>query len=376
MKKAFKYRIYPNKDQRKALFDVFDFCRFLYNSALEERISYYKKFKKSLSFFTQSKSLPEIKSLFPLKIYSQTKQVILKQLDNSFSKFFDGIKNGKKVGFPRYKNRDRFRSICFPQIDIPSGGGIKIISDSKIKIHGIDGNVKIKMHRPMQGIAKQCRVIKQDNKFYISFSCDNVPKNILPKTDQKIGMDLGINNFATLSDGTKFHHPKPYQTAKEKLAFRQRKLALKQKGSNNRRKQKSLVNKTYAKITNITDDFQHRLANKIVKEYDIIVAEDLNIKSMLNDDRRVSNSKIQEASWGKFLEKISYKAESADKMFIKVDPKYTSQRCSSCNKINKQLTLKDRIFQCPHCGYEIDRDINAAVNILTLGSSVAVRLKS
>jgi putative transposase len=372
MKKSFKYRICPNSSQRDELDSIFNFCRSLYNSALEERINYYHKYKKSLSYSNQSKYLPEIKEIFSIKnIYSKILQSTLKQLDIAFDRFFDGIKKAQKVGFPRFKNKNRFKSINFPQIDIPSGGGIKLISNSKIKIFGINGSIKLKMHRPMQGIAKQCRIVKQDDKYFVSFSCDNVPKNILPKTHKITGIDLGIDNFATLDDGTKFHHPKPYKTAKEKLAYRQRKLALKQKGSNNYKKQKSLISKIHYKIVNIRNDYQHKLSKDLVKTYDKIIVEKLNINKMLKEKNiKVKNFNIQDASWGNFVNKISYKAENAGKELVKVNPMNTSKMCSCCGLINKELTLQDRIFRC-QCGIEMDRDTNAAKNILALGTSVA-----
>jgi len=177
-----------------------------------------------------------------------------------------------------------------------------------------------------------------------------------------------------LDDGTKLHHPKPYKTAKEKLAYQQRKLALKQKGSNNRNKQKKLIGKTYQKITNIREDFQHNLSKKLIRDYDKIIVEDLNIKNMLEAKGfEVNKSNIQDASWGKFIEKLTYKAESADKLIVKVNPRNTSKMCSKCGKINKRLALVDRIYKCEACGFTTDRDINAAKNIRTLGTSVAIK---
>ena len=392
MQRTFKYKIYPNIEQRKALFNIFDFCRFLYNSALEERINFYKLTKSSKNYAAQSAALPEIKTMFPSEtslIYSQTLQQTLKQVDIAYKNFFRRVKEkASKAGFPRFKNSDRFRSILFPQVkpDL-SGGCIKLISN-KIRIYGV-GEVKIKYHRPIQGIAKQCRIVKQNDNFYLCIICDKVSINPLPKTGKTVGIDLGLNSFVTMDDGTKFHHPKPYKTSLEKLQYRQRKLALKQRGSNNRNKQKKLVVKTYEKITNQREDYQHKLANKIVREYDKIIIEKLNVKNMLeakgglqskplssalrNKGFEVSKSNIQDASWSKFIEKLTYKAESADKLLLKVDPRNTSKMCSQCGKVKEKLTLRDRIFNCETCGLAIDRDINAAKNIRALGTSAAIR---
>ena len=159
MQKAFKYRLYPNQEQREALFSIFNFCRFLYNSALQERISFYKKYNKSISFNTQTSYLTDIKEEFKDKtsnIYSQTLQQTLKQVDSAYTNFFRRIKSkSSKAGFPRFKNSDRFRSICFPQIKPDaSAGGIKLLGN-KLKVFGIEGDIKVVYHRPIEGIAKQ-----------------------------------------------------------------------------------------------------------------------------------------------------------------------------------------------------------------------------
>ena len=389
MQRTFKYKLEPSFKQREALFNIFNFCRFLYNSALEERIISYKNNKKSVSYREQSSFLPEIKTMFPSEtslIYSQTLQQTLKQVDTAYKNFFRRVnEKASKAGFPRFKNQDRFRSILFPQVKSDlSGGCIKLISN-KVKIYGV-GEVKIRYYRPFEGIAKQCRIVKQNDNFYLCITCKDVPAKPLPKTGKTVGIDLGLDSFVTMDDGTKFHHPKPYKTSLEKLQYRLRKLALKQRGSNNRNKQKKLVVKTYEKITNQREDYQHKLANKIVRENDVIVVEKLNVKSMLevkgglqskprssalrSKGLEVSKRNIQDASWSKFVDKLTYKAESADKLIVKVDPRNTSKMCFQCGTIKKNLALRDRIFNCETCGLAIDRDINAAKNIKRLGQAL------
>src|ERR1700678_23356 len=178
MKLSYKYRLYLNKEQAEELQKIFNFCNFLYNSALQERISFYKKYGKSASYAYQCKALPDIKKEFAeqtLSIYSQVLQQVLKRLDGSYSNFFRRVKEGAdKVGFPRYKPQDRFRSIVFPQSDLKSGG-VKQLENGKLKIFGIPGDVKVKMHRPFQGRCKLVSIIKKADKFYIVLSCDEVP---------------------------------------------------------------------------------------------------------------------------------------------------------------------------------------------------------
>ena len=373
MKRSYKYRIYPNILQQQELSDIFDFCRYLYNGALEERISYYKKFKKSLSYCDQAGSLIEVKQLFPDKIgkiYSQTLQATLKQLDISYKNFFKRIKTRAKApGFPRFKNQYRFRSILFPQVSIGLSKSPVKIKGNKLKLYGISGEIPIILHRPIGGIAKQCRIVKESSgKFYIIVSRDNVPNEYQRElTGKTIGIDFGISNFITLDDGTTFHHPKPYKTAKEKLAYRQRKLAKKKKGSNKRKKQKVLVAKTNENIVNIRKDFQHKLANKLIKENDVIVIEKLNIEKMMESKGfSVRKSNISDASWGSFVTILKYKAESANVLIKEVNPVNTSKTCSHCGNIKESLSLSDREYICDKCGLIIDRDKNAAINIKNL----------
>ena len=396
MRLSYKYRIYPNQQQTEKLQEVFGFCRFLYNSALEERIGHYRKYKEilalndqckkfvkmksSVSYYDQSKELIEIKAIFKEEIspiYSQTLQSVLKTLDTAYENFFRKIKLGlKKPGFPRFKGKNRFKSILFPQSDL-TGFGVKRLENNKIQVYGIPGEIKVKWHRQYEGIVKTVAIKKSNNKYYLIVSCDNVPLKILPKTGKTIAIDLGIKDFITTDDGTKFHHPKPYKTSKEKLAYLNRKLALKKRGSNNREKVKKQISKAYDKISNIRDDFQHKLANKIIKENDVIIIEKLDIASMMEqENNKVDKGNIQDASWGSFAAKLTYKAERAGKKIIEVEPANTSKMCSDCRNIKESLTLADREYKCEACGLALDRDHNAALNIYRLGMSLAVGVKS
>ena len=241
MRLSYKYRIYLNKEQEEMLQKNFNFCCFLYNSALQERNDHYKRFGKGVSYNKQSAQLPEIKKEFAEQtqsIYSQSLQQVLKRLDGAYQNFFRRVKSkASKAGFPRYKSADRFKSIVFPQSDL-NGFGVKLLANKKLSIFGIPGEVKVKWHRPFQGRCKQVSIVKQGDKFYIVLSCDDVPKEHLEKTGKTVAIDLGLTSFITTDDGTKFHHPKPYKTAKEKLAFLYKKLAAKLRRSNNRKKAK------------------------------------------------------------------------------------------------------------------------------------------
>ena len=376
---SYKYRIYPNVLQEHTLWAVFAFCRQLYNAALEERISNWKHLRKSISYFEQCKSVKGINGqlLTSQIIYSQTIRAVLKQVDAAFQNFFRKFKNGdRKPGYPRFKSIKSFNSILFPQCNFDVRG-IRLSDDKKhITIFGIPGLVKIKYHRPFEGRCKNVRIVREGSKWYAVLTCDDVPQKALPSTGKVIGIDMGISTFVTTSDNVHYDHLRAYKTSKETLAARQRKLALKQKGSKNYRKIQKTVRETHEHLTNIRHDHQHKLANKLIEDNDCIVVEKLNITSMLEAKGfDVKNENITDASWGSFAAKLKYKAERAGKSVIEVNPRNTSKTCSGCGTIKDKMPLSSRTFSCS-CGVNLDRDHNAAINILRLGLSHAAQIPS
>jgi putative transposase len=400
MKLSYKYEIKPNVAQRAALGAQFHFCKDLYNSALEERISYYKRnknneAKKSLTYNDQAAELLEMKGKIKNSVtgknikefciidgidnvYSQTLQQVLKQVDVAYQNFFRRVKNKEeKVGFPRFKSHRRFKSICFPQVkeDLLGKGGVNLLKNNKIKIFKIPGEVKVIWHRPFEGRCAQIRICRDGDKYFLVLSCKDVPRKVLPGTGNTIGIDLGISSFITTDSGEKIAHPRAYRSAKETLAEKNRKLALKQRGSLNRRKALSALQKAHRKVVNVRKDFQHKIANKLIRENDVIILEKLNISKMMRSENFiVQKSNISDASWGNFVAMLEYKAESAGRSIIKVNPRNTSKTCSGCNKIKKDLDLTIRTYRCDHCKLEMDRDHNAAINIKRLGTSLATQL--
>lgn len=396
MKLTYKYRIYPNKKQGEALLDIFELCNDLYNSALEERISFYNRYGKGVSYSDQTGELTlmkndpnfnqEIREEL-LNIHSQVLQQVLKQVDTSYQNFFRRVKSGAdKVGFPRFKSIDRFRSICFPQCNLISGG-VKRLPNNKLVVKGIPGELKVVWHRslPKEDYVKQIRIEKQSGKYYLCIHLDNVASQPLASTGKTLAIDLGLNTFIVADDGSSFHHPKPYKTSKDKLAHQSRKLEKKKRGSNNRKRLVKQIGRTYERITNIRTDFLHRVAKQLVVENDVIIIEKLNVKGMLEQEKPVyiegqpfkilpKKSNIQDASWATFVALLTYKAERAGRKIIEVNPRGTSKTCSCCGNIKEDLTLKDRIYNCEICKISIDRDLNAAYNIRSrgLGISLAV----
>jgi len=361
MRKSYKYRIYPSKSVIQILEHQIELCRNLYNCALEHRITAYRRAGISISYYDQQNELPEIRQIFPeyKKIYVQVLRVPLQNLDKAYKSFFRRIKNGEIPGFPRFKGKNRFNSICFPQYP----QHCKLV-DRKLIIGKI-GTIKIKYHREIIGTIKTTTIKRTPtNKWYVTFSCDNVPLKPLSKTNMICGIDMGIKSFITTSGNDTIENPKFFKQSHDLLIARQQKLSKANKGTRKREKLRLLVAKVHEKIANQRRDFHFKTANNLVKQYDVIFHEDLDINSMFSF--RNINRNIMDAAWKQFLDILSFKAEEAGKKIIKIKSQSTTETCSTCGNI-VPVDLTTRIFFCPHCNISIDRDYNAALNILRLG---------
>jgi putative transposase len=369
MRRAFKYRIYPTKVQAQQLDLWLGHCRELYNAAIEERREAWKHGVR-IGFFEQSKELPVVKQERPefANIYSQVLQQVIHRVDFAFQQFFGRIKNGEKPGYPRFKGRDRYNSLTWPQ-DI----GFRLISPKKIRLGGI-GCVRIRFHRPITGKPKMLTLKRRAGKWYAIFSCADVLAKPYPEAIAEIGIDMGLKSFATLSTGEKIENPRWYRKTEERLSAAQRALSRKNRGSKRREKAKAYLVRLYAKITNQRNDFQHKLAHRIVSENAMIVVEDLDVREMTHKSTSGLNKSITDAAWSRFLDILGVKAEEAGRRFVKVPPRGTSSTCSQCGLV-RQKTLSERIHSCS-CGLLLDRDVNAAINILRLGRSLQVNLRS
>jgi putative transposase len=357
MRKTFKYRLYSSENTFRKTEEWLDLCRFLYNCALEQRISVYKSSHKSISYYEQQNELPLIKEIMPeyKDVGSQTLQDVLRKLDKAYKAFFRRVKKGEgKVGFPRFKGRDRFDSFTLTQANWKLEG--KYLYITKL------GRFKLKLSRPIQGNIKSITIKRSlTNKWYACFSCDSVPENKLPKLDTKIGIDVGIKSYLTDSEGNKVENPKFLKYKLRELRVKQRKLARAKKGSNRCKGTKLQVAKLHEKIANQRNDFLHKLANNYVSKYGVIKVENLQIKNMTQNHKLARD--INDCSWGKFYELLSYKAEEAGRQVIKVKPHNTSRKCNKCGLVNHDLKLSDRVWICENCGTTHDRDENAAINI-------------
>lgn len=358
MKKSFKYRLKPSTEQREKLEQTLALCCDLYNAALQERSDAYKSpNKKGISSIDQLNELPEIKKTFPeyQTIHAQVLQDVLRRLDKTFQAFFFRCKTGEKPGYPRYRCKARYDSFSFPQ----SGFSIreKTITLSKI------GEIKTIFHRKLEGKIKTCTIKREANEWYVVFSCDLVPEKYLPKTGAEIGIDVGLEYFATLSNGEHIENPLYAKRTKAKLRRTQRKLARCKRGSNRRKKQVVRVAKQHLKVKRQRRDFHFKLAGELLKRFDVIHFERLNIRNMVRN-RRLAFS-ISDAAWYQFQEITAFKAAEAGKLATKNNARNSSNECNVSGEIKKK-SLSQRFHVLPN-GEKIHRDHNAAINILRRG---------
>jgi len=357
MEKALKYRLYPTKHQIKLLQAQLDECRWLYNKLLEERRDSWENEQKGLSYFSQCKRIGELKVERPSlnNVYSQALQGVANRLDKAFKAFFRRVKAGEKPGYPRFKGYDRYDSFTYKQF----GFGIK---DSQLELAKV-GSIKIRLHRQPFGQIKTCTIRRQAGKWYACFAIEYEPEP-LPQSEKAVGIDVGLESFATLSTGDKIANPRFFRTDEKALAKAQWKLSKLEKGTPERSKAKKVVCRIHERIANRRHNFIHQEARKLVNAFGVITVEKLNINGML--DNHCLAKSIADASWGQFINILSAKAAEARREFVGVNPSGTSQLCSRCHSVvPKDLSI--RIHSCPYCGLVLDRDLNSAYNILALG---------
>jgi putative transposase len=358
MLKAFKYRIYPSHAQQTTLWRWLAQCCELYNAALQERRDAWKICRKSITYKEQQNQLPEIKECrceFGL-IHSQVLQDTLKRLDKAFDAFFRRVKSGDKAGFPRFRAHSGYDSFTFPQ----SGFAVE---SGKLKLSKI-GKVKIKLHREIEGKIKT-RTIRRSStgKWFacLAVECQAQPK---PSSKESIGVDVGLKEFAVLSNGEAIANPKFFRKDEKRLAKAQRKLSAEKKGSPERRKRRKVVAHVHGQIASKRRDFAHQESRKLVNQFAIIVFEKLNIRGMLKNHCLAKS--IADAAWSQLVTFTSYKAENPGRRVVQVNSRNTSKLCSGCGElVDKDLRV--RIHHCRGCGLTLDRDHNAAINILALG---------
>jgi putative transposase len=365
IQKTFHYRLKATTEQTTKCIQFAGARRFIYNYGLNLIKNAFEKQQKLPSYADIANLLPLLKkapdTAWLKETHSQLLQQVLKDLDQSLKHFFRGLKTKKKIGFPAFRKRGKNDSFRYPQ-------GFKF-QDGTVWLPKI-GWVRYWNSRPLEGVVKQVTVRRQDVHWYISVVCE-IEKVIVPVViaeKKAIGIDVGITQFAQLSDGTSIANPSFLKKELRTLARLQRSLSRKQRGSNNRKKAIRKVVKKHIDVYNQRKNFAHQLSSKLVKNHDMIAVEDLNIKGMIQN-KHLSRA-IADVGWGMFLAFLKYKCAWYGKHFVAIDKFYPSSKmCSSCG--NKQdMPLSVRTYECSSCSLLLDRDLNASLNIRAAGLAV------
>ncbi|WP_242823818.1 RNA-guided endonuclease InsQ/TnpB family protein [Sulfobacillus thermosulfidooxidans] len=354
-----RFRLEPTKEQKQTLFHTFYLCRRLYNEALEERVTAYRENGVAIRYTEQQNRLPAWKQEHPeyKEVHSQVLQNVLQRLDQAFVNFFE-----KRARFPKFKNKFMFRSITYPQ------ARDTYFRENQVYLPKI-GWVRMMAHLPFDpSSVKMINVKFHDGKWYANLTYVTEAAVPLTEIQNTVGIDRGLLSLIATSDGEFFENPKWLQKSEKRLKRKQRQLSRKQKGSKNREKAKHELQGIHDHVANQRKDHLHKVSRLLIDRYDLICMEDLPVKGMMKNHRLAKS--IGNASWGKLGIYLEYKAKNAGKQLIQVPPQYTSQLCSGgCGTLVKK-DLSVRIHQCPTCGLEIDRDVNAAINILHRGLEI------
>jgi len=351
---AYKYRLYPTKGQAAFLNAQLREACDLYNCALEERRDAGKTRRKSIHYYDQAKQLKAMRAdgLIGLANFSCC-QDVLRRVDKTYQAFFRRGKRGEKPGFPGFRSFRRYDSITFPS----HGDGGALLDSGKLRVQGA-GHLKVKLHRPVEGEIQTVTIQRDVNHWYVCFSVEReaVP---LPQSSAAIGIDVGLDSFAVLSDGTEVENPRHWKRGWTHLRRAPRRLSRRKRGSVRRRKAAVLVAQAHRQIRNQRAAFHHDVSRWLVNRYGVIAVEDLNIQGLSRG--RLAGS-VKDAGWNSWFAKIAYKAEYAGRELVTVDPRGTSQTCLCGASVPK--TLPERWHECPACGLSVPRDVVSAQVIL------------
>jgi putative transposase len=335
-------------------------CRTLYNTAVEERKTAWERCHVSVTYYQQKAELPDLKADFPeyREVHSQVLQDVLLRLDRAFQTFFRRLKASESPGYPRFRGRNRYTSFTDPQYGngaVLDGG---VLSLSKI------GRIPLRMHRPLEGAPKTVIISWEADGWYACFSCAEVPVEPLPPTGQETGIDVGLKEFLVTADGEKVENPRLLLKAEKALKKAQRRVARRKKGSKRRKKAVALLKRQHQKVARQRRDFHQKTALALLRTYDTIYLEDVRVANMVRNHHLAKS--INDVGWTAFRTILEGKAAYAGRRVVAVPPAFTSQDCSGCGeRVPKSLSVRTHV--CPTCGLVLDRDANAARNILWPG---------
>jgi putative transposase len=378
-RKTYKEKLRPTPAQERALERVLWRCRTLYNTALEQRITAWQRCHVSLTRYQQEAELKAIREAFPeyAAIHSHVLQDVLARLDTTYQAFFRRLMNGERPGFPRFQGRERYHSFTFKEY----GNGARLENGSLVlsKI----GRIAVRWSLPVKGTIKTVTVSKEADGWYVCCSCAAVPLEPLPLTGRETGIDVGLKVFLITAEGQPVKNPRHYRRAERALKKAQQRVSRRKKGSNRRRKAVQVLARRHQHVRRQRHNFHHQTALDLVRAYDVIYVEAIQPANLSrrpapkqdehghyvhNGASRKAglNKSIHDAGWRQFLSILACKAACAGKRVEAVPPAYTSQDCSGCGK-RMQIALSMRTHICTNCGLILDRDENAARNILWRG---------
>ena len=358
---SYKYPIFPNKVTQRKLAENLDTCRWLYNRLLQDLNESKEKGIKLKPYDTQN-LIPLLKPENPQlgKVYSKVLQMVNYTLWSNIKGLSASKKRGMKIGHIRFKGYGWYNTLNYNQ------SGFKLDQDHGLLHLSKIGDMRVKLYRKIEGRIKAIIIKREGKRWFAIIQADQEPQP-LPETMEAIGLDVGLTSFVVDSEGNEIENPRCAEQSADKLAKLQKKLAKAVKGSNNRKSIKGKIAKLHKRINCQRDDFLHKLSRMYVNNFDIICIEDLDVKGLKEEGHNNGiHRSIHDASWSKFAFMLSYKAQSAGRKLIKVDPRNTTQKCSSCGSIVKK-DLSNRMHECPYCGFSCNRDYNASMNILISG---------
>jgi len=357
---AYKYELQPSKRQLVLLSKHVGVARYAYNWGLHRKSEAYKKDKTKLSAIDLHKEIVQMKKTTEFDWLNEVSkcapQEALRNLDSAFTSFYKRCKQGGKPGYPRFKSKHKSKDSC------KFTGTILVKAARKVQLPVL-GKLRTKEStKKFKGRILGATVSREADRWFVSFNVEVDREIGKPATSERVGADLGLKTFATLSDGTQIHAPKPLKKKLKQLKRRSKQHSKKQKKSNNRRKSSLRLAQLHRRIRNTRKDFINKLTTELAKTKQVIVIEDLNVSGMIKNHKLARS--INDAGWGEFRKQLDYKTGWYGSELIIVDRFFPSSKiCSNCGKKKKNLTLKERVFLCEACGFSCDRDLNAAINL-------------
>ena len=363
LRRAYKYKLKPTPEQERQLEEVLWRCRTLYNTALEQRISAYRRCGVTLTCYQQQTELKDLRADLPeyAAIHSHVLQDVLARLDKTYQAFFRRVKGGQTPGFPRFQGRNRYHSFTYKEY----GNGARL--DNGTLVLSKIGRIGVRWSRPLDGTPKTVTISKEADGWYTVISCADVPAQPLPPTGCETGIDVGLKVFLITADGAVVENPRLHRRGEKKLKKAQRVVSRRKKGSHGRCKAVGLLQRAHQTVKRQRADFHHKTALHLLRQYDTIYLEDLQVANMVRN-RHLAKS-ISDAGWAQFRAILEAKAACAGRRVIAVPAKYTSQDCSGCGtRVPKSLSVRTHV--CTTCGLVLDRDENAARNIQWAGQAL------